>query len=168
MQRFLGILVVLLVLAGGAGYLTLTYRERSRLATQEKAAQDKVQAVEESGRTAAQQLAEDLTRVLATTISGDLSRGEYGSLQSELDAVVRGNRVVRIIVLDAGGRVVATTDRRYAGQGPEEEGNRRAAAVQGVTVESGVLAPGELEVDAPVAVGSQQVGAVRVFVNIAP
>ena len=168
MQRFLGILVVILVLAGVAGYFTLTYQQRARLARLEEASQDKMEQVETSARSATQQLAEDLARVLATAISGDLSRGEYGGLQSEIDAMVRGNRVVRIIVLDASGKVVATTDRRYVGQGTEDEGNRRASAVQTVTVEPGTLAPGQIEVDAPVALGSQQVGAVRVFVNIAP
>ncbi len=168
MQRFLGILVVILLLAGVAGYFTLTYRERSKLATQEQAAQDKVQQVESSARSATQQLAEDLTRVLAAAVSGDLARGEYGALQNEVDAMVRGNRVVRIIVLDSSGKVVATTDRRYVGQGAEEEGNRHAAAAPDVTLVPENLAPGEVEVDAPVAVGSQHVGAVRVFVNIAP
>ena len=168
MQRFLGIIVVILLLAGVAGYFTLTYRERAKLAAQEQAAQEKVQQVESSARSATQQLAEDLTRVLAAAISGDLARGEVGALQNEVDAMVRGNRVVRIIVLDSSGTVVATTDRRYVGQGAEAEGNRRAAASQGVSVEPGSLAPGQVEVDAPVALGSQHVGAVRVFVNIAP
>lgn len=166
MNRFLGVLVLLLIAAGAGGYFWLTHEQGSRLERQEQTAKLQVEAVQERAGTAARRLAGDLTTVLATAISGDLSRGDYGALQSEVDTMVHSERLVRIIVLGSGGQVVATTDRHYVGQGAEEPGNRRAAAVASLTVVSEGLAPGVIELDAPVVAGGQRVGSVRVFVNV--
>jgi hypothetical protein len=166
MNRFLGVLVLLLIAAGAAGYFWLTHEQRSRLESQEQTAKLQAQTMQAGADTAARQLAGDLTTILATGISGDLLRGDYGTLQNEVDAMVHGHRVVRIIVLGSGGQVVATTDRRYAGRGAEEPGNRLAAGVDSLTVISEDLAPGVIELDSPVLADGQRVGSVRVFVNV--
>lgn len=89
-------------------------------------------------------------------------------LDSQLGAMVRGHRVAGIMVLSPSGEVVATTDQRWAGRTLDDAAATSALAVAEVSVRGEGQTPGQVEVAAPLFVGSQRVGAVRVFFDLAP
>ena len=158
--------VVILILAVGTGYLYVRARHRTALAT---VCADAAQATEQLQAQAdrmGRQLAEDIGRILAVTLSEDVARVEHAVLDLKLASIVRGNRVTGIIVLGPDGAVLATTDLRYAGRTLDDPASERAMAVDQVTVSPEAPAPGQVEVDAPLRSAGERIGSLRVFVDL--
>lgn len=166
MRRFLGILVVLLLLAGTIGYLVLRSQQRSAIEALQAQKDQAVVEQRQQDAGVARDLAMDLTRALAATTASTVARGEADTLNSELAAVVKGKRVAGIIVVDPTGVVVASTDLRYRGRTLQDPATQHALAVAEVSLAAAPPAPSQVEVDAPLFVGSQEVGALRVFVDL--
>ncbi len=164
--RAAAILVVILLLAGGTGYLYLRAQHRNELAAaNDRAAQATDQMQAEADRMG-RQLAEDIGRVLAVTLAGDVARVEHATLDLKLASIVRGNRITGVIVLSPDGAVIATTDLRYAGRTLDDPASQRAMSVEEVTVSPEAPAPGQVEVDAPLRSGGDRIGSLRVFVDL--
>ncbi len=166
MRRFLGILVVLLLVAGAVGYFLLRSQSRSAIQALEAQMDQAVASQKEKDAGIARDLALDLTRTLAVTMASTVARGDADTLNSELAAVVKGKRVAGVIVVDPTGTVLASTDLRYRGRTLDDSATQHALEISEVSLAAGPPAPAQVEVDAPVFVGSQKVGALRVFVDL--
>jgi hypothetical protein len=71
-----------------------------------------------------------------------------------------------VVVFDSQGTVVAATDERFSRRTMEDPGTRTALLATAVTVLPQGRSPGEVEVVAPLESANQQVGAIRVFVDL--
>jgi len=159
-------LVCAALAAAGYGYLRFSdSRQRAESMAREQAQSSELR---QQAETAVLDLAQDIARTLATTVSDDVVRVENAMLESQLAAIVRGKRVAGVVILNARGNVVATTDQRYAVTSASDPATSRAMAATTVTVEPDTPVPGQVEVAAPLYVGSERVGTARVFVNLEP
>lgn len=166
MRTFVSIVVVLIVASLAAGYLVLTSGHRRALAEVREAADIRQAATHREAAITARELAEDTARILATAIAPAVVRGEFGALEGELAAMVRGHRLAGVIVLDRAGVVLATTDRRWAGRTLDDPMSLAALSVPTITVAPEAPAPGQIEIQAPLVVGSERVGTLRVMVEL--
>ena len=146
-----GVFIVL----GFVGYLSLQGQHKKAQAALRLAATEEIV-----------DLSLDLTRTLATTIADDAARLEHAMLDAQLATVVRGRRVTGVQVLNQDGQVVATTDQRQAGRIAEDEASQAALKVGEVTLMEARPAPGQIEVAAPLFLGPERVGTVRVFMEL--
>ncbi len=166
MQRFLAILVVVLLAVGGVGFFVVRSQQRSAMQTLEQRLDQAVAEQKQQDAGIARDLAMDLTRVLAATTASTVARGDAETLNSELAAAVKGRRLAGVIVVDPAGVVVASTDLRYRDRTLDDPATQHALEVAEVSVAAAPPAPAQAEVDAPLFVGSQKVGALRVFVDL--
>lgn len=146
-----GVFIVL----GFVGYLSLQGQHKKAQVALQKAATEEIV-----------DLSLDLTRTLATTIADDAARLEHAMLDAQLATVVRGRRVTGVQVLNQDGQVVATTDQRQAGRVSEDDATLAALKVGEVTLMDARPAPGQVEVSAPLFLGPERVGTVRVFFDL--
>ncbi len=149
------IVAAVLIVIGFIGFLVLQGQHGKAL----KAQHDRAAAT-------ASEMAIDLTRVLATTIADDAARLEHAMLDMQLATVVRGRHVAAVVVLNPSGEVLATTDQRWAGRTLDDAETMAAMAVNEATVMPAAPVPGQIEVAAPLFVGPDRLGTVRVFVDL--
>ncbi len=168
MQRFLAILLIVVLAAAGVGYLVLQARHGQELAAVRAAAEERVEAEHRQAAAVTRELAEDLARVLAVTLADDVARQDTAALESEVAELVRGHRVAGVIVLDPDGYVLAASDLRYRDRRLDDPATRAALAATEVSLASEPPAPGQTEVDAPVLSAGRGVGAIRLFVELVP
>ncbi len=167
MKKFLAIVVVLLIVAGGIGYLVLQSKHAAELKHVRETAQAQVIAQQKKDAHAVMDLAQDLTRTLAVTLADDIARKDFPSVESQLESIVQGRRVAGILVLDQDGNVLAATDLRYHGRRMDDAATRAALGVTTVTAAAEPPAPGQLEVDAPISSGGRRIATLRVFFEAA-
>lgn len=166
MQRFLLVIIGILVLTLAVGFFWLTSSHRQTVAKEQERAEELLAETRQETVEVVRELCEDLARVLATAIAPAVARGEFAALESELAAMVRGHRLVGVIVLDGTGRVLASTDRHWAGRTLDDPLSRQALAVSEVVAAQDGPAPGQREIHAPLLVGTQQIGALRVIFEL--
>ena len=166
MRTVVSIVVVLIVVGLLTGYWMLTSGHRRALDEIRETAAMQRTADHREAVVTARELAEDTARILATAIAPAVIRGEFGALEGELAAMVRGHRLAGIIVLDRAGVVLATTDRRWAGRTLDDPMSLKAMDIHQITVAPEAPAPGQIEVQAPLVVGSERVGTLRVMVEL--
>jgi hypothetical protein len=164
------VLVTLLVCAvvGLAGYGYLHFRHSQERADTVARAEAQVTETRQQAQALGVDLAQDIARTLGATMADDVGRVEHAMVESELAAIVRGKRVVGVVVLSTKGDVIATTDQRYAVTSASDPDTKRALDASTLTLEPDTPVPGQVEVVAPLYVGSDRVGTARVFVNLAP
>ncbi len=168
MQRFLAILLIVVLVAAGVGYLVLQTRHGRELAAVRAAAEGRVEAEHRQAAQVTSELAEDLARALAVTLADDVARQDTAALESEVAELVRGHRLAGIIVLDRDGNVLAASDLRYKNRRLDDPATRAALAATQVTTAAEPPAPGQTEVDAPVLSAGRKVGAIRIFLELVP
>ncbi|MCG6964504.1 MAG: hypothetical protein LJE95_14700 [Acidobacteria bacterium] len=166
MRRFLAVLLVLVLIVAGGGYLWLQHRhtlemERLTAETNSQLTQARTRYL-----AVAQDLAEDAAGALAVTLAGDIARQEYAAIDAELGTVVQGHRLTGIIVLGQDGKVLSATDLRYRGRTLDDPATKRALAVNETVTAAEAPQPGQIEVDSPVFSGGQRLATLRVFVDI--
>ncbi len=166
MQRFLVIVLVVVLLAGGVGYVVLQHRCESRIERITAETHARLAQVREDQRRMVQDLGVDMGAMLAVLLADDLAAGNLALVEARLTPIVQGRRVAGVLVVDQEGKVLAATDLRYRGRTLDDEGTRRATAAREVTVSSEPPAPGQLEVDAPVVSGGQRIATVRLFLDL--
>lgn len=160
------ITAVILVVLAAAGFVWMTTMH-SREVKQLKA--EYGQQVDDTRAAAtdmASALAADIALVLGTTVADDVARLQRATLESQLAAVVRGKKIAGIVVMDRRGAVVAATDQRYAGRTLDDRASLDAMAVSQVTIMPAAPVSGNTEAAAPLFVGSERVGTLRVFVEL--
>ena len=158
------IVVLLVVIAVGYAWLGIIHSRN--LAALEEETEERIAENRLVASRMARELSEDLTRVVAIAAAVNVAAGEVGRLEAELGAMVRGHRLAAVIVLDRTGRVLASTDRRWAGRTLDDPLTLHALTVTEVGPAPEAPAPGQLEIHAPLLVGAQQVGALRVAVDL--
>ena len=163
MKKFLAIVVVLLIIAGGIGYLVLQSKHAAELKKVQDAAEAQVVAQQKKDQSAIMDLAQDLSRTLAVTLADDIARKDFAAVEGQLGSVVQGRRVAGVLVLDQDGTVLAATDLRYHGRRLDDPATRAALGVTAVTVAQEPPAPGQVEVDVPVTSGGKRIATLRVF-----
>ncbi len=163
MKKFLVIVIVLLIVAGGIGYLVLQSRQATELKKVQETAQKNLVAQQKRDQRTIIDLAQDLSRTLAVTLADDIARKDFTSVEGQLESVVQGRRVAGILVLDQDGNVLAATDLRYHGRRMDDAATRSALGVTTLTVASEPPAPGQLEIDVPVSSGGRRIATLRVF-----
>ncbi len=166
MQRFLAILLVVLLAAGAVGYLVLRNTHEKALSAARAAAEERVEAERSHAAEVIGELAEDMARALAVTMADEVARQDVAALETEVAAVVQGHRVAGVLVLDTEGNVLATSDLRYRGRRQDDEAARRAMAVTAVTRAPEPPAPGQLEIDAPILSAGRRAGTLRLFIDV--
>ena len=149
------IVAAVLIIIGFIGFLVLQGRHGKALIAQH-----------ERAVATASEMAIDLTRVLATTIADDAARLEHAMLDMQLATIVRGRHVAGVVVLNPSGEVLATTDQRWAGRTLDDAETVAAMAVNEATLMPSTPMPGQIEVAAPLFVGSDRLGTLRVFVDL--
>ncbi len=154
---------VVLALAGYVWMATAHSREVKQLKAQHEQQVDDVRA---AAADLASALAADISLVLGTTVADDVARQEHAMLESQLAVIVRGKKIAGIVVVNPRGAVLAATDQRYAGRTLDDRASLDAMAVSQVTIMPTVPVPGQVEVAAPLFVGSKRVGTLRVFVEL--
>ena len=154
-NRTAAIVAVVLLLLGLVGFFVLQGRHGREM-----------KDLRAEARLTATGLAMDVTRTLATTISDDAARLEHAMLDAQLAAIVRGRHVAAVMVVNRNGEVVATTDQRQAGRQMDDVASQAALAVNEVTAMETQPTPGQIEVAAPLFVGPERIGTVRVFVEL--
>lgn len=162
MQRFLAVVVVVLLAAAGVGYLLLERRHAASLAAAEAECVSRLDA--ERGRTGAavEEMARDLTAVLALAVADEVGRGDTAALDDLLGGAVRGDRLLEVLVLGPSRDVLSSTDLRWRGRTLDDAAALKAVAVDEVTV-LGPDGSGRIEVAAPVEVAGVRVATVRAF-----
>lgn len=160
MQKFLAVLLVLVLAAAGVGYLLLERRQAAALDAVRSASGQAVDEARAEAATVAEQLARDTTRVLALAVADPVGRDDTTAVDSLLAAAVRGDRLVGVMVLDPSGEVLSSTDLRWRGRRLDDADALKAMAVKEPTV-LGPDANGEIEAAAPVEVGGVRVATVR-------
>lgn len=168
MQRFLAILLIVILAAAGVGYLVLQAKHGKEVAAVRAAAEERVEAEHRQAAAVTGELAEDLARALAVTLADDVARQDTAALETEVAALVRGHRIAGVIVLDRDGNVLATSDLRYRDRRLDDPATRAALEANEVTTAAEPPAPGQTEVDAPVLSAGRKVGAIRLFVELVP
>ncbi len=162
MQRFLAVLVVVLLAAAGVGYLVLDRRHDAALEAEKAACRSELEAGQEHTSEVAASMARDLTQVLAVGIADEVGRGDVAALDAILAGTVRGDSLVEVIVIGPTGEVLSSTDLRWRGRTLDDAAGLKALAVREVTSLDRDPA-GRLEVAAPVEVGGVRVATVRAF-----
>jgi preprotein translocase subunit SecG len=160
MQRFLAVLLVLVLAVAGVGYLLLQRQHAAALKAVETASSGAVAEARAQAENAAEQLARDTTRVLALAVADPIGRGDTTAVDALLADTVQGDRLVGVMVLDPSGEVLCSTDLRWRGRRLDDADALKAMAVREPTV-LGPSAGGELEVAAPVEVSGVRVATVR-------
>ena len=166
MQKFLIGLVVVLLLAGVAGYLVLTHQSRTMLESATIEAEQSQVADRQAAAAVARELAEDLARTLAAVLADDIGQGKLEEVEAQLASAVQGHRLAGVLVVAVDGSVLTSTDLRYRGRTLRDDVTRRALAATEVSVMEEPPAPGQIEVDAPLMVGGSRIGVLRVFVQL--
>jgi len=166
MQRFLTGLVIILLLAGGVGYLVLSNRQGRDLERITAETHATLASERAADAAVARELAEDLAGTLAVTLADDLARDELAAVDAQLAAVVQGRRLAGVLVIAQDGRVLGTTDLRYRGRTLDDEATRKALAALETMIPEAPPAPGQVEVDTPVFSGGQRLATLRVFVDL--
>lgn len=167
--KAIGITVLVLTLLGVIAYVRLQAKHQKEIEQLQAANAAEVAGLRQTASTVAIELATDLTQVLGTTISDDVARAERGMLEAQLATIVRGHRVTGVIVMDPKGEVIASTDQRFAGRTLDDAAAQAAMAVNEPSVlpaPSG--ASDQIEVAAPLSVGTTRLGTVRVFIDVSP
>ncbi|NOZ79915.1 MAG: hypothetical protein GXP48_12205 [Acidobacteria bacterium] len=167
MKKFLAIVIALLIVAGGIGYLVLRSRYAAELKKVQANAQEQVAAQQKKDLGAIEDLARDLSRTLAVTLADDIARKDYPAVEGQLGSIVRGRRVAGVLVLDQDGNVLAATDLRYHGRRMDDAVTRKALGVTAVTISDEPPAPGQMEIDVPVSSGGRRIATLRVFFVLA-
>lgn len=160
MQRFLAVLLVLVLAAAGVGYLLLQRQHAAALDAVQTASSGAADEARAQAAVAIEQLARDTTRVLALAIADPVGRGDTPAVDTLLAAAVGGDRLVGVMVLGPSGEVLSSTDLRWRGRRLDDADALKAMAVREPTV-LGPTAGGELEVAAPVVVSGVRVATVR-------
>jgi hypothetical protein len=168
MQRFLLIVLVIVLVAAGVGYVVLDRQQQSALAAAQASADEALGECRQSADRMARDFAADIARCLAANVADEVGSGDSAALDGRLAVVVQGNRILSVVVLAPGGRVLAATDLRYRGRVLDDDATRAALAATGPEVLDAAPAPGQLEAVAPLAADGQKVGAVRVVVAAGP
>lgn len=167
--KAIGITVLVLTLVGAIAYVFLHARQRKEIEQLQAAGAAEVAGLHQTASTVVVELATDLTQVLGTTISDDVARAEHGMLEAQLATIVRGHRVTGIIVMNPKGEVIASTDQRFAGRTLDDAAAQAAMAVSEPTVlPTSTGTSGQVEVAAPLFVGTTRLGTVRVFIDVSP
>jgi hypothetical protein len=160
------ILILLAVIAGG--YFWMQHRQQSAVHIAEATAQQQTVELRQQGEQLGQQLAQDIARTLAVTLYDRVSQGQTSALEAVLANIVRGHRIATIMVVDPQGKVVATTDLRYANRTLPEAEAQRLSGLTGITIAPTPPARDQVEADAPLQSGGERAGTVRVFVDVSP
>lgn len=160
------ITILVLVIAGAAGFLWLSHQHTLELGRLQTDAMTQQAETARQATAVATDLASDLTATIAVLIADDVGRLEFERVNAALATVVHGHRVAGVVVLAPDGTVVAATDQRFAGRTMEDVETRAALKATAVTVVPNERAPGEVEIVAPLVSANQNVGAVRVFVDL--
>ena len=168
MQRFLLIVLVILLVATGVGYLVLDRQHQAALAAVQTTHDEALAECRGEALDVARELAADIARVLSATTADEVARGDEAALDPRLAAVVQGNRVLSVLVLAPGGRVLAATDLRFRGRALDDDASRAALAADEPTILGVAETPGQVEAAAPLVHDGERVGAVRVTVAVAP
>ena len=166
MQKALAILLVIVLLAAGIGYVLLQRQTSAKIQRITAETHAEMAACQNRAQTMARQFAEDIATVLSVTLADDLARQELAAVDAELAAIVQGHRITGIIVVGQDGKVLSATDLRYRGRTMDDEATRRAVSVEKVTAAATAPAPGQLEVDAPIFSGGQRLATLRVFCDV--
>ncbi len=166
MKKFLAIVLLLVIVAAGIGYLVLRSRYTGEVRKVRANAESRLTAVRRESMTAVRDLAADLVRTLSVTLADDIARKDFPAVQAETEAIVKGRRVAGILVLADDGTVVAATDTRYQGRKLDDPATRQALAATAIVVSETPPAPGQLEVDAPVRSAGRRVATLRVFFDV--
>ena len=153
------ILVLIAIIVGGY------FWTQSRLHRETQAARATAQ---QQGEKLGRELAEDIARTLAGTLYGPVSQGKTASLEPIPANIVRGHRIAAVMVVDPQGKVIATTDLRYSNRTLPESEIQRLANLTGGVIAPTPPARDEVEADAPIQLGGERSGTVRVFVDISP
>jgi hypothetical protein len=166
MQKFLVGLVVVLLLAGAAGFLVLTHQSRTMLDAATSEAEQAQLADRQAAAAVARELAEDMARMLSAVLADDIAQGNLEAVEAQLATAVQGNRLAGVLVVAVDGTVLTSTDLRYRGRTLHDDVTRRALAATEVAVLEEPPAPGQIEVDAPLMAGGSRIGVLRVFVQL--
>jgi len=166
MQRFLAILLVIVLAAAAAGYFVLQRAHGKEVTALRAAAEERIEAERQNAAEVVGQLAQDLAGALAVTLADDVARQDVAALEAEVAAIVQGHRVAELVVLDGEGNVLATSNLRYRGRRLDDPATRRALAVTEVTTVEEAPSPGQLEVDAPILSAGRRVGTLRLFIEV--
>jgi hypothetical protein len=171
MQRVMVVVIGVLVVVGGVGYLYMGHQQQTKQEELRAVYEARIDAQQQRTEQLARDLAHDFTAALAGGLVNEVVGGDSQALQDRIVAAVKGRRVARIIVLDPEGAVLASTDLRYTDGVMEDPLTRQALTVEDVEVlsssdEGEVLA--SLEVAAPVRVAAQKVAVVRVAFELGP
>ncbi len=166
MQKALAVLVVIVLVAAGIGYLVLQRQYNSRIERVTAETHAQLAACQSKAASVVREYAEDTATVLSVTLADDIARQEFAAVDAELASIVQGHRIAGVIVIDQEGAVLAATDLRYRGRSLDDQATRVALAVDTVTSSAAAPAPGQLEVDAPVFSGGQRLATLRVFFDL--
>jgi hypothetical protein len=166
MQRFLAVLLVLILASAAFGFFVLQHRHGVELAAIENANFDRYEELGADAAAAQRELAEDLVRVLSMSVADDVAGGDMKVLEERLAEAVQGNRLVGVLVLSPDGAVLSSTDLRFRGRVLDDEATRLAAGAADVEIAADAPAPGQVEVVAPLLVGGERVGFMRAFVQV--
>ncbi len=166
MQRFLAILVAVLILAGAAGYLVLERQHAAEIERITAETHARLAQVRQEQEQVIRGLGQDLATTLAVLLADEIARGNLALVEARLTPIVQGQRVAGILVVDQAGQVLAATDLRYRGRTLDDGATRQAIAVENVVVAESPPAPGQLEIDAPVFSSGQRVATVRLFLDL--
>lgn len=160
------ILILVAIIVGG--YFWMQHQQQSAVQRAQASAQQQTVELHQQGQQLGQQLAEDIARTLAVTLYDRVSQGQTSALEPILANIVRGHRIATVMVVDPQGKVVATTDLRYANRSLPEEEAQRLSGLTGITIAPTSPARDQVEADAPLQSGGERVGTVRVFVDVSP
>ena len=166
MQRFLTVLLVIVLLATGVGYLVLRHQGEARIERITAETHARLAQVRQEGREVVIGLGRDLATTLAVFLADDVAAGNLELVESRLTPIVQGQRVAGVLVVDPGGRVLAATDLRYRGRTLDDAATRQALAAEGVVVAKEPPAPGQVEIDAPVFSSGRRIATVRLFLDL--
>ncbi|NOZ95486.1 MAG: hypothetical protein GXP47_12235 [Acidobacteria bacterium] len=166
MQKALAVLLVIVLVAAGVGYLVLERQYTSKVERITAETHAQVAACQNKATEVIREYAEDSATVLSVTLADDIARQEFAAVDAELAAIVQGHRIAGVIVVDQEGKVLAATDLRYRGRSLDDEATRQALAVERVTSAATAPSPGQLEVDAPVFSGGQRLATLRIFYDV--
>jgi len=166
MQKALAILLVIVLLAAGVGYLVLQRQLDSKIEGITAEAHAQLAACRNGAQATAREYAEDIATVLSVTLADDIARQELAAVDAKLAAIVQGHRITGVIVVGQDGKVLSATDLRYRGRTLDDDATHRAVAVEKVTSSDVAPAPGQLEVDAPIFSGGQRLATLRVFCEL--